>query len=181
MKLLRKSTRRVVVVAALVCATASNAVAQTYQVNDLPTPEGGDSVARGLNNAGNVAGRSGTTFSTQTRAFVSRAIRPFEILGVLPQGDYSAAFGINDFEQVVGGSNTATALQAFIWESALGMQTLGHCRATTAARRSPSTIAARSSAIRADRRASGPSSGREFAGWSRSARLREVARARPWR
>jgi probable HAF family extracellular repeat protein len=125
MKLLRTSMRRVFVGAAVVCATASLAVAQTYQVNDLPTPEGGDSVARGLNNAGNVAGRSGTTFATQTRAFVSRAFRPFEILGTLPQGDYSAAFGINDFEQVVGGSNTATALQAFIWEPALGMQGLG--------------------------------------------------------
>src|SRR5215217_5445399 len=102
MNVLRTSVVRLGVAAVVGCAAGTVALAQTYQVSELPTPVRGNSVARGLNNNGSAAGRSGTTFETQTVAFVSRGSSTFEIIGTLARGEYSSAYGINDIDQVVG-------------------------------------------------------------------------------
>ncbi len=98
MNFLQTYSARAALAATLVAVTAMPVAAQNYQVTELPTPEQGNAVARGLNNLGKVAGRSGTNFSTQTSAFVSRGGQPFELIGSFPRGHYSSAFGINDLD-----------------------------------------------------------------------------------
>src|SRR5207253_10326861 len=43
-------------------------------------------------------------------------------LGVLPGGEYSSAFGINDAGQVAGASNIGDAIVLFIWKPVEGSQ-----------------------------------------------------------
>src|SRR4051794_23277756 len=99
--------------------------AQSYSVAELPAPSEGITIARGLNSAGHVAGRSGTPFSTQTRSYLSRGNGRLEIIETLPEGDYSGASGVNDTDQVVGSSNTAETIQAFSWSPSAGVRSLG--------------------------------------------------------
>ncbi|HEX2539963.1 MAG TPA: hypothetical protein VHM00_02660 [Caldimonas sp.] len=127
MKLLQHGIVRIALALAANGLAIPAALAQTYVFTELATPDRANSVARGLSDSGNSAGRSGTTFSTKTKAFVSRGGNRFELIGGggLPEGDYSSAFGINDRDEVVGGANTGASLQAFLWDPSRGMQLLG--------------------------------------------------------
>ena len=49
-------------------------------------------------------------------------------LGVLPGGDRSYAFGINDFGVVAGFSHTPNGARAYLWDSTQGMRDLGVLR-----------------------------------------------------
>src|SRR3954453_6997787 len=91
---------------------SSAAFAQHYRVTDLGALRAGSAVPAALNNNGQVAGRSGMPHGEMTHAFVWSGGRIHD-LDTLPGGDYSAAFGINNFGDVVGYSNTATRLRAF--------------------------------------------------------------------
>ena len=74
--------------------------------------------AFGINNAGTAVGSSQTaTGEIHAAVWRNGMIRDLGTLG----GDSSAAYGINRFEQIVGGSRTATsppynAGHAFLWE-----------------------------------------------------------------
>src|SRR5215208_1145510 len=81
------------------------------------------SLARRINIQGQVVGRTGSVAGTDTRAAVW-TLGELRVLGALPGGDYSGAFGINDSGVVVGSSNTATILRPFIWSSGSGMRAL---------------------------------------------------------
>src|SRR4029453_9986427 len=74
---------------------------------------------RGLNNAGALAGGGGSRLV----AFVLTG-SALEIIPGLPGGDWSVALGLNDDGVVVGASNTASALRAFIWSRAAGIREL---------------------------------------------------------
>jgi probable HAF family extracellular repeat protein len=100
------------------------------RITDLgDLPGGGDSSrATGINDRGQVVGRSAT--ATGTRAFLWEAGSGMTDLGDLPGGDdWSLAFGINDHGQVVGTSIDASGSQfatgnrsrAFLWQADLGM------------------------------------------------------------
>lgn len=94
--------------------------AQSYSVVELPGPAEGVTIAKGLNNSGHVAGRSGSPFSTQTRAYVTKGDGRFQILEAIAAGDYGGAFGINDLDQVIGSENTENTIQAILWTASLG-------------------------------------------------------------
>ena len=81
------------------------------------------SLARKINVHGQVAGRTGALSGVDTRAVVW-TVGGLQILGALPGGDFSAAYGINDSGVVVGSSNTATIVRPFIWTSSQGMRPL---------------------------------------------------------
>ena len=93
-------------------------------------------------------------------ALQSGQLGGLEILGALPGGDYSAAYGINDFGVVVGSSNTGTIVRPFIWTSGQGCDHFRRCPATEVVRHSRSTMVAISSATPRDPRARWPFSGR---------------------
>ena len=82
------------------------------------------SFVRGLNVSGQVAGLSGESNGTDSRA-VLWTPDGVEILGTLPGGDSSASTGVNNSGHVVGTSNTATVVRAFLWTKYGGMQDLG--------------------------------------------------------
>jgi probable HAF family extracellular repeat protein len=46
-------------------------------------------------------------------------------LGAFPGGEYSEATAVNDLGDVVGASNTETAIRAFRWTGAAGLNDLG--------------------------------------------------------
>jgi probable HAF family extracellular repeat protein len=85
-----------------------------------------EGISFALDSAGisQAVGRSGYVTDSDTRA-VRWTYLGVESLGTLPGGDYSAAYGMNLSGQVVGTSNTATVVRAFLWTSASGMQDLG--------------------------------------------------------
>ncbi len=103
---------------------AATAQSPTYTIRDLGALRGGSAVPRMLNASGVTVGRSGEPHGEDTRAFVFSNGK-LTGLGTLPGGDYSAAFGVNNVSQVVGYSNTATGIHAFLWTSASGLQDLG--------------------------------------------------------
>ncbi len=95
-----------------------------YSIVDLGTVFSEQiSLARSVNVHGQVAGRTGAVNGSDTRAAVW-SLGGLEILGVLPGGDYSGAYGINDSKVVVGSSNTGTIVRPFIWTNGQGMQPL---------------------------------------------------------
>jgi probable HAF family extracellular repeat protein len=119
-------------IAFFVLGLAQSAPAQLYSIRELPSPPNSHAMARKLNDAGNAAGRLGTTFATTTRAVLFRGGEVFEVLGALEGGDYSSAFGLNDRDEVVGASNTATTLQAFLWSRPRGFARLAPLPGDTA-------------------------------------------------
>ncbi|HZD95791.1 MAG TPA: hypothetical protein VE133_16135, partial [Candidatus Sulfotelmatobacter sp.] len=78
-----------------------------------------------VNAAGQAVGGSGHPHGADTHAFFWEKRGGIRDLGILPGGDYSAAFGINDSATVVGSSNTSTNMHAFTWTAATGLHDLG--------------------------------------------------------
>src|SRR5262245_32788518 len=93
-----------------------------YRIVNLGTFDQG-MLIRTVNNAGEAVG--GAQLSpTGDRAFIVTRSRLDAIHG-LPDSDWSAAHGINDSGVVVGSSNTATSLRAFVFTRAGGIRDLG--------------------------------------------------------
>jgi probable HAF family extracellular repeat protein len=87
------------------------------RIIDLGTLPGGlHSVATGINDRGEVVGRSGTADGTE-HAFVWRRGSMID-LGALPGEDFSSAEGINDRGQVVGVSLN-TNQRAVVWQGGM--------------------------------------------------------------
>jgi probable HAF family extracellular repeat protein len=113
-----KSRHLLTASAAALCALTvpthvhANAIAYTVTVLEL-LPGGISSYPTGVNNAGQVVGR--TLIGTSTIATIWNGTSPTG-LGLLLGGTASGANGINNSGQVVGTSNTAaTSTQATIW------------------------------------------------------------------
>ena len=103
----------------------SSQLSLLYNLIPLAAVTGEDiSLARDINNSGQVAGRSGHLTGSNTRA-VLWSLAGKQSIGTLPNGDSSIAFGVNNLGQVVGTSNTATATRAFLWTSTSGIRDLG--------------------------------------------------------
>jgi len=98
--------------------------AQSYSVVDIGALPGGNIVPTKINQSGQVIGQSGKMYGVRTHAFVFTGGKLFDI-GTLPSGEYSSASDVNTKGTVVGESNTATNIHAFIWDSTGGLQDLG--------------------------------------------------------
>ena len=98
--------------------------AQSYSVVDIGALPGGNIVPTRINQAGQVIGQSGKMYGVRTHAFVFTGGQLSDI-GTLPGGEYSSASDVNTKGTVVGESNTATNIHAFIWDSAGGIQDIG--------------------------------------------------------
>jgi probable HAF family extracellular repeat protein len=118
---------RVVLAAGMLLLTSLTAQAVLpYRITDLGDLPGGSdfSVARGINDIGQVVGSSGA--ATGERAFLWSRAGGLKDLGDLPGGeDFSQASGINNAGQVVGSSSAAAETRAFRWTPGGGMQNLG--------------------------------------------------------
>src|SRR5436305_13943393 len=99
---------------------SSAAFAQRYRVTDLGALRPGSAVPAALNNSGEVAGRSGMPHGEMSHAFVWSGARIHD-LETLPGGDYSAAFCINNFGDIVVYSHTARNLRSFLWTRSTGL------------------------------------------------------------
>lgn len=97
----------------LFLCTAAPAAAQRYTITDLGTLPGGTlTVARGLNEAGEVVGYA--TTNGQTRAFLYRA-GALRDLGTLPGDTFSDASAINSAGRISGRSGTDTTSRGVIY------------------------------------------------------------------
>lgn len=113
----------------LLCLSSIAHPATKYSIVDLGDLGGGTSQAFGINNAGQVVGRSLTSLG-ETRAFVWDRQTGMQDLGVL--GGYGGeAYGIDNEGQVVGIAYTAGhagpndgQYHAFVWSSLSGMREL---------------------------------------------------------
>ena len=87
-------------------------------------PGGGNSIAQGINDSGQVVGWS--VGAAETRAFLWTSSGGMQDLGTLG-GPSALAYGINDAGQVVGNAALADGVSyhAFLWTSAEGMKDLG--------------------------------------------------------
>ena len=80
-------------------------------------------VVRGINQAGEVVGGA-ALFGSGHRAFILNGTTLMN-LGGFDGSDWGSALAVNDHGVVVGASNQASALRAFIWTSRGGIQDLG--------------------------------------------------------
>ena len=114
-----------VVLAGLLTGSAG-AVAPAFEMVDLGTLGGTFSYARGVNDAGQVVGRSATAGNAASHAFSWTEGGGMIDLGKLG-GDDSEAVAVSDSGQVVGRSSTAVngSTHAFSWTAAGGMVDLG--------------------------------------------------------
>src|SRR5258708_37184984 len=92
-----------------------------YRVEDIGSWPGSSSMGRAMSAPGMVVGYSGRNHSV-TQAFALWPGHQMEALGVLGGGDDSKAFAANRAGQVVGYSNTAIVVRAFLWTQVLGMR-----------------------------------------------------------
>ena len=123
---------RVAAVAAALCGSTA-LLAQTYTLVDIGALKGGNSIVKRINLGGQSVGQSGARYGEHTRAFVFNGGKISD-LGTLSGGDYSAAADVNHRGAVVGESNTATVIRAFLWDIVHGMQDLGTLPGDTASR-----------------------------------------------
>jgi len=92
-----------------------------YRVVDIGTlQQGASSLLRGINNAGDVAGGSGT-FGKGHRAFV---LSSTQIEAIPSSADYSAGYAINDAGHVTGSLNTGNSVRGFVWARGAGVRLL---------------------------------------------------------
>ncbi|HEY9027425.1 MAG TPA: hypothetical protein VIP05_24240, partial [Burkholderiaceae bacterium] len=109
----------VLVVTLLASAVAS---ASTYTVVDLATlAQGSTAVVRGPNGGGAAVGGGRIAGVRRGLLFTSVGLQP---VSGLNGADYTTVFGINDVGSLVGGSNTAGAVRAFLTVRAGGTREL---------------------------------------------------------
>src|SRR5258708_3573951 len=97
---------------------------QTYVIVELQTPDDTNSVARGLNNNGDVVGRVGDPSGGQTRGWQWKADKTLKVLKPQGNGEFSGAMGISDSGDVVGTSNEDDSLRPVLWTAGGDMQTI---------------------------------------------------------
>src|SRR5579859_5084734 len=97
------SVGRTLILLALLCAaTFQPAASQSFTVNDLGILPGGlVSVARGINDRGQIVGDSATSGFFQPHAFLFEHGAMVD-LGLLPGANFSQANAINNRGQIVG-------------------------------------------------------------------------------
>ena len=89
------------------------------------TGEDAAQVPSKLNNLGDIVGRKADNGEGAPRATLwGHSPSKAKHLGAFPGGDYSSATGINDLGEVVGVSNTGTALLPFVWTEKGGLRRL---------------------------------------------------------
>jgi probable HAF family extracellular repeat protein len=123
-----RPTTRFLIHLALIAASlqvSASAASGTYTVLDLGKFPGGSAIPLGINSTGAVVGRAERRHGGEARAFIWMLQGGTKLLGVLPGGDSSTAFAINDSAQVVGSSNTQNQLHAFQWTAARRLVDLG--------------------------------------------------------
>jgi len=105
-------------------AALTPASAQVYSITKLGALPGAFfSESLGLNNSGQVVGRSASTKNpSPARAFLWTKTGGMQDLGA---GDGSVADGVNNSGQVVGGADFSGFGRAFLWTQAGGLQDLG--------------------------------------------------------
>jgi probable HAF family extracellular repeat protein len=109
---------RLLVAGALVCLLCHglDAAVHGYRVTYLgELQEAGATFVHGLSYGGQVVGESGAVDGAGESAFGWKTGGVIRALGVLPGGDYSQAFGVNDQGLIVGSSNTSSTLRAVVW------------------------------------------------------------------
>ena len=103
------------VVISLVAPRQGIGQTRQYVVTELSRDEA-PGVSYKLNNLGDIAGRADGAAGGELKATVwNRSNFKAKHIGALPGGDYSAASDINDIGEVVGVSNTGSAIVPFIW------------------------------------------------------------------
>ena len=108
----------------LLFTLASTLWAQSYTLIDIGALPGGNTIATKINLAGQAVGQSGKMYGVQTHAFVLTSWQAIRYWNPA-RGEYSSAFDVNTRGAVVGESNTASNVHAFIWDVAGGLQDLG--------------------------------------------------------
>jgi probable HAF family extracellular repeat protein len=121
----RSRTAQLLGWSAMIALLSAGGWAQAFTATDLGTLRPGSARVHAVNASGQAVGSSGFPHGAGTHAFFWQKQGGMRDLGILPGGDYSAAFGINDSGTVVGTSNTATGMHAFSWTSAQGLHDLG--------------------------------------------------------
>ncbi len=98
----------------------TNGVMVNLTPNLIPPPGFAYSLAHAINDAGEIVGESYVSTS-EIHAVIFRGNRSISNLGVLSNGDYSAAFGINRFGLIVGESTVisggVTNVYAFVYSN----------------------------------------------------------------
>ena len=107
---------------AIMIAPPYSAVSDASGVIYLPSPYGG--VATAINNRNVVVGTSGNSTGVTPAVYASAFVYDGDTLSTLDPlqgGLRSRATDINEFDQVVGSSETDTLNHAFVWDTGSGM------------------------------------------------------------
>ncbi len=104
---------------AILIAPPYSGIKSGADVTYLPT--GG--VASAINNQNLVVGTSASSSGNPAYAFLYDGVDVIN-LGTLASGSSSGAYDINDYNQIVGASQTINGYHAFIWDAASGMHDL---------------------------------------------------------